>query len=131
MHADPPAQGVNFARRNTLDHGRSILAEPWEHLLADLRRQEVLLAEGLRNGRFVDRADSLFQIRIALAEIASEAVQLELQASGGKAYLSKPGAGFQRRLREVAFVPIVTPSLVQLKFALHAHAQVQRVSEVA
>ncbi|RJT68389.1 acyl-CoA dehydrogenase, partial [Escherichia coli] len=58
-------------------------------------------------------AARLFRIRIGLAEAAANAVQLELQASGGKAYLSEHGAGFARRWRESAFVPIVTPSLVQ------------------
>ncbi len=60
----------------------------------------------------------LFRIRIGLAEAAANAVQLELQASGGKAYLSEHGAGFARRWRESAFVPIVTPSLVQLRAEL-------------
>ncbi|MNN12934.1 hypothetical protein D3C81_1259460 [compost metagenome] len=60
----------------------------------------------------------MFRLRIALAQSAAEAVQLELQASGGKAYLSEHGSGFARRWRESAFVPIVTPSLVQLRAEL-------------
>ena len=44
--------------------------------------------------------------------------KFELSASGGRAYLSQPGEGFQRRLRESAFIPVVTPSLVQLKLPL-------------
>lgn len=35
----------------------------------------------------------LFKLRIILAESAADAVQLELQASGGKAYLSEYGEG--------------------------------------
>ena len=69
---------------------------------------------------YVAKAARLFELRIRLAEIAQEAVSLELQASGGRAYLSKPGHGFQRRWREAAFVPIITPSLVQLRGALAA-----------
>ena len=65
----------------------------------------------------------LFRIRIGLAEAAANAVQLELQASGGKAYLSEHGAGFARRWRESAFVPIVTPSLVQLRAELQRQAE--------
>jgi heme oxygenase len=49
-------------------------------------------------------------------------VQLELQASGGKAYLTAYGEGFARRWRESAFVPIVTPSLVQLRAELQRQA---------
>jgi len=64
----------------------------------------------------------LFKLRIALAETAASAVQLELQASGGKAYLTAHGSGFARRWRESAFVPIVTPSLVQLRTELQRQA---------
>ena len=76
------------------------------------------LIEGVRNGRFVSEPWALFEIRIALAEAANQAVQLELQASGGAVYLLPAGAGFGRRWREAAFLPIVTPSLVQLKTEL-------------
>ena len=76
------------------------------------------MAAGLRAGTYVGAAARLFELRIALAEIAQEAVTLELQASGGRAYLAKPGESFARRWREAAFVPIITPSLVQLKAAL-------------
>lgn len=119
---------IGLARRSLaeteakLDGGRSVLAEPSAALVAALSAQETLLRDGLRSGQFVERPAGLFGIRIRLAEIATEAVQLELQASGGKAYLSKPGRDFQRRLREVAFIPVITPSLVQLKTALAAQA---------
>ncbi|EWM40207.1 putative acyl-CoA dehydrogenase domain protein [Bordetella holmesii 70147] len=41
-----------------------------------------------------------------------------MQTSGGKAYLHGDGNGFARRWREAAFLPIVTPSLIQLKTEL-------------
>jgi hypothetical protein len=63
--------------------------------------------------------------------MAAKAVQIELSATGGRAYLTQPGEGFQRRLREVAFIPIITPSLVQLKSALDARQQPQLISEIA
>lgn len=128
---------IGLARRalketaSRLAKGRSILHAPLDTLAADLRTQVRLLADGLRSGRFVEQAASLFQIRIALADIAAGAVQLELQASGGAAYLLKPGEATQRRLREVAFIPLITPSLVQLKSALHAQAEARVASEVA
>lgn len=128
---------IGLARRaleetgGKLDGGRSILAEPYEELSARLRAQQALLAQGLETDRFVEKVPALFHTRIELAEIAVQAVQLELQASGGKAYLIKPGSDFQRRLREAAFIPVITPSLVQLKSALRAQAQVHAMSEVA
>lgn len=103
--------------------GRSILHAPLQDLRAGLGREEAALQAGLKAGIFQSNAAPLFRIRIALAEIAAEAVQLELQASGGRAYLTKFGSGFARRYREAAFVPLITPSLVQLKVALQPHQQ--------
>lgn len=114
-----------------LKGGRDVLSAPCQDLIVRLRGQETLLNDGLRSGRFVEQAAALFHIRIALAEIAAEALQLELQASGGRAYLAKPGEGCQRRLREVAFIPLITPSIVQLKTVLQTQQRAQPVSEVA
>lgn len=128
---------IGLARRalqeteRKLGSGRGVLGEPLENLTAALRRQVALHAEGLRDNRFVEQAATLFEIRIALADITAEALQLELQACGGAAYLSKPGRETQRRLREGAFIPLITPSLVQLKSALRAHTDTRHVSEVA
>ncbi len=97
---------------------RDILSEPVVTLAAELAAAEAALSDGLSGIRFIEQPASLFRLRIRLAEIAVQAVQLELSASGGRVYLSEPGAGFQRRLREAAFIPVVTPSLVQLKLAL-------------
>ncbi|MCR0983869.1 acyl-CoA dehydrogenase family protein [Roseomonas populi] len=101
---------------------RHVLLEPVARLTADLSAQQRALFEGLQDGRFVADAPSLFRIRIALAEIVAEATGLELQASGGRAYLTVPGEGFARRWREAAFIPVITPSLVQLRAALAGQA---------
>ena len=101
---------------------RSVLEAEWRDLLARLEQCDAELKHGLCVGRFQSEPASMFHLRIALAELAGQAVQLELQASGGKAYLQQHGAGFARRLRESAFVPIVTPSLVQLRGELQRHA---------
>ncbi|MFP9005604.1 acyl-CoA dehydrogenase, partial [Pseudomonas aeruginosa] len=45
------------------------------------------------------------------------------QARAGTATRVEPGAGFARRWREAAFVPIVTPSLVQLRAELQRQAE--------
>ena len=78
------------------------------------------LKAGLDSGGFVTQPAALFELRIALSEIVFEAVALELQAGGGRCYLDGPGTGFARRWREAAFVPIITPSTVQLRTILDA-----------
>ncbi|QLH70490.1 acyl-CoA/acyl-ACP dehydrogenase [Rhodopseudomonas palustris] len=128
---------IGLARRSIteasrgLEAGRDILAEPLKLLAKDLARNKAQLFEGLLDGRFEARPAALFRLRIRLAEIALEAVQLELSAAGGKAYLSQPGREFQRRWREAAFIPVITPSLVQLNTALRAHEQPSAIGEPA
>jgi len=89
------------------------------------------LRDGLNGNRFVEHPAQLFRLRIRLAEIAADALQLELYAAGGRAYLSGPGEGFQRRQREAAFLPIITPSIVQLKLSLQIHEQPAAISAIA
>ncbi len=80
-----------------------------------LETQWQLMREGLDSGQFVQDAAALFQIRLTLAALVQEAIQLELQGSGGRAYLRSHLPDFGRRLQESAFVPVVTPSLTQLQ----------------
>jgi alkylation response protein AidB-like acyl-CoA dehydrogenase len=89
---------------------------------ADLADKVAQLHEGVHDGRFKTAAAPLFRLRIALAEIVQQAVLLELQASGGGAYLQGPDKHFARRWRESAFIPIVTPSLTQLQIELQKQA---------
>lgn len=103
-----------------LGAGRHILAEPAAELARALAHQESELMDGLRSGVFQSKPAALFHIRIALADIVARAVGLELQATGGRAYVVGAGDGFSRRWREAAFVPVITPSLVQLKSVLEA-----------
>jgi len=76
------------------------------------------LLEGIRDGRFKTNAALMFRLRIRLADIVQQAIMLELQASGGRAYLRSQDGDFARRWREAAFIPIVTPSLTQLQMEL-------------
>lgn len=76
------------------------------------------LLAGVHDGRYVSQAPAMFRLRIQLAELLQQAMMLELQAMGGRAYLSAQQQGFARRWRESAFIPIVTPSLTQLQSAL-------------
>jgi alkylation response protein AidB-like acyl-CoA dehydrogenase len=94
-----------------------------EGLQAELAQRVEELKSGVEDGRFTAEAAPLFQLRIALAEIVQQAVLLELQASGGRAYLQDRDKSFARRWREAAFIPIVTPSLTQLQVELQKHAQ--------
>jgi len=117
---------IGLARRSLLEveehlqHDRSTLLETLLNQRWQLEGMVTELKRGLLNGRFREQPAALFCLRISLAEAAANAVQLELQASGGKAYLNEHGTGFARRWRESAFIPIVTPTLVQLR------AQLQR-----
>jgi alkylation response protein AidB-like acyl-CoA dehydrogenase len=119
---------IGLARRSLseveghLKGARSFLGETLSGLHERLEGTVAELKAGLLDGRFLTQPAALFKLRITLAETAADAVQLELQASGGKAYLSAHGAGFARRWRESAFVPIVTPSLVQLRAELQRQA---------
>jgi alkylation response protein AidB-like acyl-CoA dehydrogenase len=92
-----------------------------------LQKAVHLLSEGLSSGLFRSRPAPLFEIRIELAAIACAAVNLEIQTSGGRGYLRDAGGASRRgdvarRWREAAFIPVVTPSLTQLKSQLAKHA---------
>lgn len=123
------AMSIGLARRALAEAGRSVgagrgvLAELLTRLTCALDQALSRLASGLRTRAFEANAASLFELRIQLAEIVADSVSLELQASGGRAFLAVPGQDFARRWREAAFIPIITPSLVQLKSALAARHQ--------
>lgn len=72
------------------------------------------LKGGLASGSFAEQAAPLFKVRIRLAGIVRQAMDLELDATGGRAYLVETTGEFSRRWMEAAFVPVVTPSLTQL-----------------
>lgn len=101
---------------------RSGLLDRVEALQAELAVAVEQLQEGVGDGRFKTAAAPMFRLRIALAEMVQQAVMLELQGSGGRAYLMDHDRSFARRWREAAFVPIVTPSLTQLQMALQKQA---------
>ena len=100
-------------------HGdRHVLRPRLDAARRELARARAALYDGLRDGRFVTQAAPLFELRIRLADTVQQATQLELQASGGRAYLLQPASGFGRRWREAAFIPLVTPSVTQLQAEL-------------
>ncbi|WP_336815906.1 acyl-CoA dehydrogenase family protein [Burkholderia gladioli] len=104
---------------------RGAIASEIETVRAQLSRQRDQLLNGVLDGSFLACPATLFELRIALVETVEAAVALEVQAVGGRGYLrGADGAnGTARRVREASFVPIVTPSLVQLKTQLARHRQ--------
>ena len=98
---------------------RSILREEWEEQVAVLTEIQDQLYRGLlQPSYFVERPKELFQLRIDIVDVVAQSLLLELQASGGRGYLSNSTSGFIRRWNEGAFLPIVSPSAVQLRHIL-------------
>jgi len=105
--------------------GRSVLDAPIAEQREALASVVDGLYQGLADGRFRTWPEALFRARLALADIAQAAVQLELQASGGRGYHRDQPLTFARRWREAAFIPIVTPSVTQLQGELAKRAAQQ------
>lgn len=122
------AMAVGLARQaiseteGHLSGSRSVLRTELDELRGALQLIEQSLHQGLAQQSFERQPKRLFKLRIELAALVATAVQLELQASGGRAYLKAYGAGFARRWRESAFIPVITPSLVQLRGELERAA---------
>ena len=97
---------------------RNQLSPRIEALQSTLEAAVATLLDGVHDGRFKTQAPAMFRLRIQLADVLQQALMLELQAMGGRAYLNAEQQGFARRWRESSFIPIVTPSLTQLQAAL-------------
>lgn len=111
---------------------RAALADDAAALRAELDTLTARLYEGVASGAFVAQPAAQFEVRIGLADVVAAAARLDVQAAGGRGYLRAQGAAqttnatsmtndTARRSREAAFVPIVTPTLVQLKTQLAQH----------
>ncbi len=119
------ARAALSAAQARCNSSRSVIQDTLDEVSAALRQLSSALHRGLAEGVFVVDAAALFGIRIELAVQVQRAVQLELQASGGRAYLVDPHFGFARRLQESAFVPVITPSVTQLQGELQRQASAQ------
>lgn len=124
-------QFLSFLCGMSIGVGRASIAAAWqqaghrpglkpkiEELSRAFQTDVGALKKGLETGRFVSEPAALFRLRIAFARHVREALHLELQAWGGRAYLKQQAPGFARRWRESAFIPVITPSLVQLELQL-------------
>jgi alkylation response protein AidB-like acyl-CoA dehydrogenase len=98
--------------------GRNVLTPAIQAQKSALNDAVNALRSGLAEGQFRLRPQALFAIRLQLVEIVQQALLLELNSSGGRAYHRDQGLTFARRWREAAFIPIVTPSVTQLQGAL-------------
>ncbi len=114
------AQAALQAARETGHAGRGILAPRLDAVHAELLAIAAEMRAGLEDRRFETAPAPLFAQRVRLAALVQQALELELLATGGRAYLADRAPDFGRRWREAAFIPIVTPSLTQLQTALAA-----------
>lgn len=112
------AQAALASALQHMGDARAVLAPRIDAAQAALQATVAAIDAGLVSGQFVAQPVPLFQARLQLAALVQEAVQLELQATGGKAYLLDRAPAFGRRWRESAFIPVITPSLTQLQAAL-------------
>lgn len=120
--------GLGMARRSLQEIAQAINGSNESALLNRLQlntwtlaRLEAKVWQLSRLNTFdISQMRQVFELRIALTRLAVNLVGLELEAKGGAAYL-KP-SGTARRLREVAFLPVLTPSLVQLETELHRYS---------
>ncbi|CAB3779542.1 hypothetical protein LMG28614_00866 [Paraburkholderia ultramafica] len=93
---------------------RAVIASPARVLEAELHDIVFELRDGISTGDFVTNPTWLFRLRLLLAAVVDEATVLEVQATGGRGFV-RGQADVARRRREAAFIPVVTPSVVQLK----------------
>lgn len=102
-------------------YARNVLKEEWKAQSDALQNLKSRLTTGLSTPRyFIENPRELFKIRIEIVDVVAKSSLLELQAGGGKGYLQNTGSDFIRRWRETAFLPVVTPSVVQLRLTLSA-----------
>ncbi len=104
-------RGPAVALRSEVDSSNRELSR----LSADLRSA----GDRLDRGERPDLRDSL-RLRLDASHLATRATQLELAVRGGSAYLA--GSATARRVREALFVPVQSPTEVQLRWELEATA---------
>jgi alkylation response protein AidB-like acyl-CoA dehydrogenase len=103
---------------------RAAISDETAELAHELDQVSRRLFDGVEHGTFLSMPAALFEVRIKLAALVDAAVRLEVLSAGGRGYL-RGQCGAPRRTREASFVPIVTPSIVQLKHQLAQHRRAQ------
>ncbi|SDB17008.1 Acyl-CoA dehydrogenase [Streptococcus henryi] len=103
----------------SLSSNRSVLTHEFETTKQQLENIKKAVFEGInQTNYFVQHPRELFQLRIDIVDIVANSLLLELQASGGRGYFKHSPSAFARRWNEGAFLPIVSPSAVQLRHIL-------------
>jgi len=101
----------------TLAGPREVLREDLNELLC---RYDSAVERLRRYARSADVRElghrEVLQLRLDCGRLAVDSVALELKAVGGRGYTK--GSGTARRLREVAFLPVQSPTEVQLRWLL-------------
>lgn len=116
--------GVGLARaclrsaRSAIGASPSILLPEIAQLEQAVEAYWSALSDRIDGDAFGGRTADLFAARLEMVDLATSASGLELQALGSRAWSRASGQAFARRRREVSFLPIVTPSMVQLKTEL-------------
>ncbi len=81
--------------------------------LGERRDDVVRRLEDLAGDRVGVHAGDLARLRLAVLDVAAEAVRLESAVTGAAGYLA--GSDTARRVREVAFLPVQAPTYAQLR----------------
>lgn len=105
------AQAKMHSAKRVLQDRADALCQQWQALREHTR------ALAVQEQLPVSVLPELFQTRIRWVRLAVQAVHLEVEATGGAAFLRDSDTA--RRLREVAFLPVLTPSATQLALQLH------------
>lgn len=105
--------------KTNLTRSRSVLQLDWEQQQENLTTIQEKLYSGLKNDDyFIDHPRELFQLRIDIIDVVVASLLLELEAGGGRGYFKHSNSSFIRRWNEGAFLPVVSPSSVQLRHLL-------------
>lgn len=102
----------------SLNSNRSVLTKEFEETAQAILQLKKSLYLGLQDDYFIEHPKELFQLRIDIVELVATSLLLELQSSGGRGYFKHSPSSFIRRWNEGVFLPIVTPSAVQLRHIL-------------
>ncbi len=111
------AQASLDSAEATLGSSSPIVVREHRALAVALDSLKAELSEKAIGEQFREFPERLWQIRLEAVQFATSCVQLELEALGGAAF-TESAKGFSRRLRETTFLPVLTPSVVQLKTEL-------------
>lgn len=95
---------------------RASLQADWQKAREHFDSIKQRLYQGLADPQyFIDNPKILLALRLEVVDLVAQSLLLELQATGGAAYLQDSSSSFARRWKEGAFLPIVSPSAAQLK----------------